>query len=500
MFKVLRADKDAYITDRVVDDVRVVSGNVGAAGALDLFKLYGISSSGSNPNVELSRLLIHFDLTDLQTLYTDGKVDVTNPSFSARLNLMDVYGGQPTPSNFTVSVFPLSQSFDEGLGRDVVYYADNDVCNFLTASRPDNLWILSGANDGGNATGSHDYVSELGSTSMESTQLFVTGEEDLDIDVTSALSATLVGQIPDSGFRVSFSSTLENDTRTYFVKRFGARKAFNPDKHPRLVIRYDDSIQDDTQALELESSGTLFMYNYSQGTLANLVSGSSTLTGSNSIGLRLLTPISGGFREFSFTGSQHTNGVNPVTGIYSASVLVPSTDSAVAAHLLATGSVKFTPIWGSLDGTVAFLTGSSVTFYPPSRTAKVLDNTRYTITCIGIHPSHPSTDQVVVRVNIFDHDSPRVFLVKEPLELPGIVIRDVHYSVRDAITSEVVIPFDTTYNSTRVSSDAGGMFFTLDMSSLTNTRAYTIDILVHSNGSQHVYRDTSAVFRVNDLQ
>ena len=250
MYLTLKAKKDAYVTDRVIKSVRSHNGNVGAAGSLDLFKLYGTTLSGTNPNIELSRLLIQFDLQQLRDLVSQRRIDITNPSFSCKLKLFDVYGGQPTPANFTTTIFPLSRSFDEGLGRDVVFYADLDSCNFITASIAQGNWLLSGCNLGGGLPGSVDYItaSALG-TSMQVTQLFTTGEENLDVDVTTIISATLTNQIPDEGFRIAFTQAIENDTRTYFVKRFASRTAFNEDKRPKLIVKYDDSIQDDSQSL-----------------------------------------------------------------------------------------------------------------------------------------------------------------------------------------------------------------------------------------------------------
>jgi len=162
MLKILKADKDAYITDRIVKGDRMMSGNVGAAGSLDLFKLYGYTSSGSVPNVELSRLLVHFDLEPLRDLVSSGRVDTTNASFNCTLKLFDVYGGQATPDHFTVAAYPLSRSFDEGLGRDVVYYADIDACNFLTSSNAQGTWYVSGCGLGGAVSGAVDYATDFG--------------------------------------------------------------------------------------------------------------------------------------------------------------------------------------------------------------------------------------------------------------------------------------------------------------------------------------------------
>lgn len=506
MYLVLRPDKDAYITDRVIKGKRVHQANVGAAGSLDLFKLYGVSTSGSNPNIELSRLLIHYDLQPLRDLVAAGKVDPSNPSFKCTLKLFDVFGGQPTPANFTVTVHPLSRSFDEGLGRDVVYYADRDVCNFLSGSRAQGAWLLSGCNLGGGLPGSVDYITAsinvAGGASLRSSQLFKTGEEDLEVDVTLAVSATLAGLLPDEGFRIALDEALETDQRSYFVKRFGGRTAFNEDKRPRLIVKFDDSIQDDSQALYFDSPSYLFLYNYVRSAPANLTSGSALtpITGSNSLVLKLVTEVSGGWYTLAFSGSQHKYGIFPATGIYSASVLLPSTDAVLAAKLAQSGSVKLTPIWGSLDGTVTYQTGSAITLYAAQRGASTIDNQRLIVTVHGIRDTIFSDENPVIRVHLFDGTAPLVMASRLPVEQPSIVVRDVHWQVRDDVTGLVEIPFDTQNNSTRLSSDANGMFFRLNASNLTRERSYVIDILVVAGTNRQVYRNASPVFRVSDLR
>lgn len=506
MYKVLRPDRDAYITDRVVKATRTTSANVGAAGSLDLFKLYGYTSSGSNPNIELSRLLIHYDLQPLRDLVSAGKIDPGNPSFNVTLKLFDVYGGQATPANFTVVAHPLSRSFTEGLGRDVVYYADRDVCNFLSGSRAQGAWLLSGCNLGGGLPGTVDFVTAsvnvANGVSLKSSQLFVTGEENLELDVTLAISATLAGLIPDEGFRIAYDPSHETDSHSYFVKRFASRTAFNEDKHPRLIVKYDDSIQDDNQALFFDSQATLFLYNYVKHVPANLTSGSSLtpVTGANSVILKLATEISGGWYTTAVTGSQHTLGIFPVKGVYSASITLASSDPIFAAKLAQSGSVKFTPIWGSIDGTVAYLTGSPLTVRPAERGMSTIDDQKLTVSVHGLHDSHFSDEVIVVHAHLFDTTSPLYMASRIPTERPGLVMRDVHYQVRDAVTGVIEIPFDTVKNSTRLSSDGTGMYFKLDMSNLTSERSYVIDILVFTGANRQTYKAASPIFKVSDLR
>lgn len=506
MYKVLKSDRDAYITNRVIKSHRVTDSNVGSAGTLDLFKLYGSTTSGSTINTELSRLLVHYNLDPLRTLVSSGKVDMNSTSFNCTLKLFDVYGGQPTPSNFTVTVHALSRSFDEGLGKDVVYYADTDVCNFLSGSRTQGAWLMSGCALSGGLPGLVDYVTAsttiLSGASLRKTQLFTTGEENLEVNVTTLVSATIAGLLPDEGFRISLDDDLETNQRTYFVKRFASRTAYNEDKRPKLIVKYDDSILDDSRSLYLDSTSNIFLFNYVHHQLTNLKSGSllTQITGSNSLLLKLMTEISGGTYTLTFTGSQHKNGINFVTGTYSASILLESTNSTFVSKLVQSSSILMTPIWGSLDGMVAYHTGSKIRVYPPERGSLSLGNKKYVISCNGLQENHFSDDEVHVGVHIFDSSSPTIIASRAPVELPGIVIRDVHYQVRNDTTGIIEIPFDTTYNSTRLSSDAKGMQFKLDMSNLTKNRSYVIDILVLNGSNRFVYRDASPVFRISDLR
>jgi hypothetical protein len=499
MFKTLTADKDTYITDKLINKTRVVQGNVGGAGTLDVFKLYGATYSGSTPNTETSRALIHFDLDPLRSLVASGRIDVTDPSFTCKIKLKDVYGGQTTPVNFALSVFPLSASFEEGIGRDVAHYSESDVCNWLSSSY-ETPWHLSGCALGSSAD--CDYFTNVPSIGgAEITQFFKRGDEDLEVDVTPVVVSVLSGEIPDSGFRISFQNSLEVDTRTYFVKRFGSRTAYDESKRPKMILTFDDSITDDTQALTFDSPCKLTLYNTVGGSLTNILSGSSLtpITGSDCVTLKLVTPVSGGNYSLTFLGSQFSYGTTgncPVEGTYQAEVTVLSSDPVVAAKLAVSGSVDFVPVWSSNDLSVGYVTGSTLTMRPASRkTSRSLGN--YTVAIRGLRDSYRKGDEALVRLHIFDQTNPYIKVVRVPVELPGIVVRNAYYCIRDAVTNEVVVPFDDVTNSTRVSSDSDGMFFNLDTSSLTEGRTYVIDVLVSHDGTKTRYSNSSPVFRLD---
>ena len=50
------------------------------------------------------------------------------------MKLFDLQGGSIAPEDFNLVVYPLSQSFDEGLGADVSNLGFLDRANWITAS------------------------------------------------------------------------------------------------------------------------------------------------------------------------------------------------------------------------------------------------------------------------------------------------------------------------------------------------------------------------------
>ena len=236
MYRILKADKDSYVTNKIILSTRPnasasTDANVGQAGTIDLFKLYNVTTVPSGTSgVELSRGLIHFDLNELRAL-TGSILDINDSSFKCYVSMKNVYGGQTVPSNYTLILYPLAKNWEEGRGNDVIGYRDLDAVNWLTASINPTVitWTSGGIGYGSDVTDNNaDYYlssSLLGNVPLGFSQSFARGDEDLLIDVTTAVSAALNGDIPDYGFRLSFSGSQETDTVTRFVKRFSTKLA-----------------------------------------------------------------------------------------------------------------------------------------------------------------------------------------------------------------------------------------------------------------------------------
>lgn len=497
MYRIISASKDTYITNKIINNkFRAEDANLGQAGTLDLFKLYNESTiSGETSPIELTRLLIKFDTSVVKAMHDTNIIDVGSSTFKSQIKLHDVYGGQTTPSNFHVICFPLSQSFNEGSGFDVVNYQDVDSTNWLTASSTrtvENKWNATGARASGSLGASNIDVIVSGSLepggsviNFSSEMYFDSGDEDLVLDVTNFVSASAKGLIDDHGFLIALSGSYELDNKSYFVKRFGSRNTLNTAIRPKLIVKYDDSINDNLVNFEFDTTGSLYLQNFSRGNLANLVTGSggSQVTGANCM---ILTVQSGTFKK-QFNVSQVPRGQSRLTGIYSASFAVSSFETLLYDHVVATGSVSFDQIWSNSTETVAYLS-SSFTIERTSRNNLNFGEQRIIATVMNIRTRYKQTEKVRLRVFV-ENANKELVLRKTPFETPSEIYGNMLYRVRDADNDDVIIPFDSV--GTKLSNDSKAMYFDFYMGSLPKGKAYFFDFKIVENNFDLIIKSPS---------
>lgn len=506
MYRSFKCEKDCYITNRVVKSVQQTGSNTGQAGTIDIYKLYGITSTGTSSNTELTRGLLKFNIDSLQEDYAAGKIDIESPSFRAYVEMKDIYGGQTTPYNFTLQLIPLSKSFDEGSGKDIVYYQDKDVCNYITSSYTGGsyqFWNLPGAGLSGSAGSICDIITSIAlptsTINLVATQSFLEGNENLLIDVTNAISATLTNQIENNGFRLSFVDSEEQDNKTRFVKRFGTKNSIDPYKRPQLIVKFDDSIINDQNNSVFDTSCSLFVYNNVQGAYTNFISASNELTSSNCIKMRLIsTRLSGSTvveDEFQFSGSSYKIGNEDQTGIYRSNIFLDSTNPVFSSEIQASGSVTFKQIWSSIDETIGYYTGS-IEVKKVNGSVGPNFPKKYYVSLPNVSKEYSEDTTTRIKVFIFDYSDATVKTSKVPALTPSVVIKNAHWSIRDVITGERIIDFDEVYNSTKISSDGETMYFDMWMDTLVKGRLYEFDIKITEGGKSTVYRSASSQFKI----
>lgn len=506
MYRILTASKDTYITNKIIDNsFRATDANVGEAGTLDLFKLYDENKiTGETTAVELSKILIKFPISEVAKMDTDKLIDIGDPSFKCYINLHDVYGGQTTPSNFEIIVLPLAKDFDEGIGRDIVKFSDLGSTNFITASYISNtvtLWNEPGAEATGSlgqsgidAFTSGTLESGVGLESLSSVQFFEKGDEDLYIDVTKVVSGTVLDVINDKGFIIAFSGSYEKDDRTYFVKRFASRNASVVSKRPKMIIKFDDNIQDNHEDFIFNVTSSLYLRNYHYGNLSNIIGGGSNegeLSGNDCLKLKI---ESGSFKKI-FNVSQIKRGRHAIDGIYSASFAVSSFESLLKNNIYKNGFIKFNEVWTSSDEKVTYLS-SSLTIKRENRgIANNQNQNNLLVTVLNVNDEYQSGEKIKVRVFAEDRDRD-IKSTKEPLEKKSEIFHEMYYRIRDDFDGSVLIDFDINDGSTRLSSDSSGMFFEVFTDSLPKGRIYSFDFLIRRNSINTIIRDVASKFKI----
>lgn len=501
MYIITTASADTYITNKIIDGSRVEDANVGRAGTLDLFKLYDETLSGSTGHhTELSRILIKFDLGRVRSL-SSSSLDLNSSTFRAKIRLKSIESNLPAPRDFTVSIFPLAKSFDEGDGRDVSSFSDVDACNYLSSSF--NVpWSISGAYASGAVGDSGvDYYASgnlsdgQGLRSIESKQNFVVGDEDLFVDVTDVVSATIAGDIPDYGFILSFTSSQETDTVTRFVKRFASRHVTQQHLRPRLEIHSNDAIFDSHAEATFDATGSLYLRNFVGSSAANLMSASLPVEGNDCLHLLLST---GSFVKV-ISASQQSIGSNFSTGSYIGSFYISAQDASVvsgsttlAEHIAASGSVIFSEKWQSLDDSVVFAS-TFLTCSIPSRTTFNAVARQLRLYSTNLKSKYDKNRSYRIRAFAYDSNyEPSSTRVPKPTRSS---LPETYYRIRD-IENNVYIPFERDDGGTRLSTDSDGLFFDLYTDGLPSGRLLTLDYLVIDRGSEYIIEDKNAKFTV----
>ena len=138
--------------------------------------------------------------------------------------------------------------------------------------------------------------------SLSPEQFFTDGTEDLNIDVTTIVSGTVAGLIPDHGFLIALSGSYEKNQKSYFVKRFASRNVSISAIRPKLIVKFDDALIDNHSNMIFNVTSSLYLNNFHRGVASNILSGASgtALTGNGCLAVKI---ESGSYKKI-FTASE----------------------------------------------------------------------------------------------------------------------------------------------------------------------------------------------------
>ena len=102
-------------------------------------------------------------------------------------------------------------------------------------------------------------------------------------------------------------------------------------------------------------------------------------------------------------------------------------------------------------------------------------------------------DVATFRINVRDKYPNRTFVTSSNYTNPGYFTTSSYYSIRDAHTEEIIIPFDD--NCSKLSADNEGMYFKIFMNGLQPERYYRI-LFKHTNNDGTAIYDDKYYFKV----
>jgi len=244
------SSKDSYITENspghIVQYPDSTDRNYGADEILELKKEFTNVYSTSPYNV--SRILTQFDYSDISSSIVNG--DIVNPKFYLRL--YEVEGQTELNKSFSLSSFPISQSWEEGVGK---HYDNPKTTNNVTWESGSSIWSLvsnTNSDSGSRTTGGGVWITGSG---FEASQSFQNQSGDIEMNVTDIVNKHLIGSASNFGFITKFSGSYEDDGTSINLKFFS--KNTHTIYAPKLELRWDDSSFSTGNLTQLTMSGEI---------------------------------------------------------------------------------------------------------------------------------------------------------------------------------------------------------------------------------------------------
>ena len=542
---------------------RATGSNMGLADSLEVYSVYGRASSsfGSGQSAELSRILIKFPVTttddsanSIQAKRTSGEIPASG-NVSFYLKMYNVAQANTLPVGAKMNVFAVSRSWEEGRGVDLDTYTDktydNVGSNWINASSSYKWARPGGDYHTGSAAG------DLNSIIMYS-QTFPSGSEDLDVDITHLVERWLrasgatnedegytnygVGVFLTSSYESYFSSSTGADlpevppntihgtdtpsisggihhnpdgaTESYYTKKFSARGSEYFYKRPIIEARWDDSQKDDRGSFYYSSSlanpaenlNTIYLYNYFRGQLRNIpdvgtglmyvsfFSGNLDNTEPSGTALHLVEDLT----HVNSTNVHAVTGGYVSTGIYSASVCLTASSIPLSGVF---------DVWFKGDTHDHVSSSTAVQYYTGSirplgklQGSSIAPSTQYVSNIVNLRSPYRSLERVRFRVHTRHKNWAPTIYSRATSEAVINVPESSSYEIYRIIDDLKIIPYGTGSDMhTRLSFDASGSYFDLDMEMFETGYMYGIRLSYYNNSvGSWVEQMEKFKFRVED--
>lgn len=470
------ADKDNTITNafKSGNSVRGTAANMGASDIVEVFSIYAQASSSS---LEQSRILLNFPVTDIKKARTDGHI-LASGSVNFVLKLFNAKHSQTTPEDFSISVYPISSSWDEGTGLDMEEYSDKGASNWFSSS-VGSAWASPGG----------DYLDNNYTKHVS----FKTGLEDLEVDVTDIVESWIDESLDNHGFLLKLSGSAEDGSvsTSYYTKKFFARKSEFVLKRPVIEAQQSSALTDDRANLYKSSSllpasdnlNKIYLYNNHAGSYSDIPNVGDNLF------VQLFSSLSDESVPVSITGDSvsenYISASKFSTGIYEAEFCYAGTGSSLYDVWMIKDAVS-----GTFD---QVFSGSAMTVntHKPSSLSAASD---YVLNIVGLKQSYRSDEVEHFRVHTRKKNKTPNVYTKATGNTPISIIPNIFYKVVRVSDNYEVIGYSTESAAaySKLSYDVSGSFFNFDMSILQPNYLYEVSFLIQEGT---VYTEQKEKFR-----
>ena len=512
------AIKDNTITNAYGPDLvtRGTSSNMGLADSLEVFSIFAQANSSS---YEQTKILAQFPVvtadatTTIQSDRTAGKIPASG-SVDFYLRLFNVKHTATLPRNFTLVISPISQSWQEGSGLDMDEYSDvtygGTGSNWMNAMAH-TYWTNNSGRELTQSTDGGSYLSASWNGAPDSTydefnftQTFgEKGTGNLEVKITGLIEQWILGTggsgpaglgYSNYGVGIMLSASEAQGYRSYYTKKFSSRSSEYFFSRPVIEARWNSTRKDQRGSFYVSSSNlsaadnrnTLYLYNYVRGQPKNLA---NVETGP--IYVNIYTSASLG-EKISAAPNNPITGGYVAAGIYSASFALDTSASLVFDRWFSgsSGSAITT------SGEKIYHTGS---FIPKKfNSSNIYSIPRYVTTITNLESEYYNNDSARLRLFTRLKDwSPTIYTVASKA-IQNDIVEDAYFKIIRIIDEKDVIAYGTgSLNYTRLSYDATGSYFDLDMKMLEVGYAYGIKFVYYINGA---YEEQPELFKFRVIE
>ena len=218
------ATKDTFINSgsNLIDGTTFQDKNVGKDEVLELKKVF-FNREFHAP----TRVLIQFDTDEIESYISSS---VLPNDYKINLRLYETEGVSGLSEEYKIAAYPLSQEWDEGIGKEADDPKTTDGCSWLYRKNRAGASEIEWTDTGGT------YIA-----GDEVTQSFSSESPDINMDITTVAKKWFGGVNENYGLLLRLSGSRETSSGSFEDLKFFSRQT-NTIYSPKLEVRWDDHL------------------------------------------------------------------------------------------------------------------------------------------------------------------------------------------------------------------------------------------------------------------